>query len=63
MLRKQRQEASGLHFFNPNDPKELAGQMKLLIQGDTSSLNIIPKKVIEEPVTHSWKELFQTLFI
>ncbi|MDV4104467.1 glycosyltransferase [Elizabethkingia anophelis] len=48
-------------FFNPNDPKELAGQMKLLIQGDTSSLNIIPKKVIEEPVTHSWKELFQTL--
>jgi hypothetical protein len=29
--------------------------------GNTSSLNIIPKKVLEEPVTHSWGELFQIL--
>ncbi len=48
-------------FFNPDDPKELAKQMKLLIQGDFSSLNMIPEKMIEEPITHSWKELFQTL--
>lgn len=48
-------------FFDPNDPKELAEQMKLLIQGDFSSLNVVSKKMIEEPITHSWKELFQTL--
>jgi len=48
-------------FFNPNNPKELASQMKKLLQKDESLLKEIQIPSIEKPVCHSWKELFDFL--
>lgn len=48
-------------FFNPNQPNELALQMKRLIIGDSSFLSSLGKTNCEEPNTHSWRELFDIL--
>ncbi|WP_437920463.1 glycosyltransferase [Sphingobacterium sp. LRF_L2] len=48
-------------FFSPEDPSQLAAQMRSLIKGDQSFLKAIPRKEIAEPVVHNWKELFALL--
>lgn len=53
--------ASRVAFFDPEQPRALAEQMLLLIQGETSFLNPVPQVNIEAPVTHSWQELFDVL--
>jgi len=56
--------ASGCHqlaFFNPDDPQELAGQMKRLIQGEDDFLITAATITIPDPVARSWHELFDIL--
>jgi len=48
-------------FFDPDDPQELAIQMKKLIQGDDRFLTTPEKKEIPPPVAWSWRELFDIL--
>ena len=48
-------------FFNPDDPHELAAQMKKLIQGDESFLADQKKNNFPLPVAWSWRELFDIL--
>lgn len=48
-------------FFDPNNPNELAQQMRKLIQGDRSFLRSIPINQINPHVTTNWKDLFSIL--
>jgi len=48
-------------FFDPDDPQELATQMKKLIQGGDCFLTTPEKKEIPPPVAWSWQELFDIL--
>ncbi|SDL40028.1 glycosyltransferase family 4 protein [Pedobacter antarcticus] len=48
-------------FFDPDRPDVLAQQMQQLIEGDLSFLKMVPKLPLEEPVAHSWDELFRIL--
>jgi glycosyltransferase involved in cell wall biosynthesis len=48
-------------FFNPDDPQELATQMKRLIQGDNSFLATVEEIIIPPPVARSWQDLFSNL--
>lgn len=48
-------------FFNPQTPAALKVQMKHLIEGDYSFLKEIPRQVLAEPATRTWKELFNLL--
>ena len=48
-------------FFNPDRPDQLAEQMKQLIQGKLYILNPAPMLTLEQPVSHSWKALFDIL--
>ena len=52
---------SKVAFFNPSDPKTLKGQMKRLIQKDTSFLTTVPKTAILKPAAYTWDELFEQL--
>jgi glycosyltransferase involved in cell wall biosynthesis len=52
---------SKVAFFNPDDPYELAGQMKKLIQGDDGFLRTVEKNIIPFPVARSWQEMFDIL--
>ncbi|MDR1182608.1 MAG: glycosyltransferase family 4 protein [Bacteroidales bacterium] len=52
---------SQVAFFDPNHPQELASKMKRLIQGDTSFLKPVEKRIISPPVARSWQELFDIL--
>ena len=53
--------ASKVAFVNMDDPNCLAEKMKELINNDMSSFASVPKKMIDEPYTSSWKELFDVL--
>lgn len=48
-------------FFNPEQPKELADEMERLVRGDQSQLQRVPQHTMEQPVTRSWKALFDVL--
>jgi glycosyltransferase involved in cell wall biosynthesis len=48
-------------FFDPENPQELAVQMKKLIQGDVSFLMTLGKNIIPSPVAWSWQEMFDIL--
>ena len=48
-------------FFHPGKPEELKEQMKRLVKGDTSFLQVIPENDIPQPVTRTWEELFDLL--
>ncbi len=48
-------------FFNPEDPYELAKQMKYLIQGDHSFLKKLENRSISAPVAANWEEIFKIL--
>ncbi|MDR1743992.1 MAG: glycosyltransferase family 4 protein [Dysgonamonadaceae bacterium] len=48
-------------FFDPESPRELALQMKGLIEGDTSFLTAVEKPLLVPPVARSWDELFEKL--
>jgi glycosyltransferase involved in cell wall biosynthesis len=48
-------------FFNPNLSDALAHQMKSLIQGDNTFLKEVRSTQLEEPVSNSWKGLFDIL--
>jgi len=48
-------------FFNPNNPTELAEQMRNLLQKNDTFLREIPIPNIEKPICYSWKELFDFL--
>jgi len=49
-------------FFDPYNPKELAEQMKKLLQlKNDNFLKEIPIPMIEKPVCYSWEELFKFL--
>lgn len=59
-----RETASGskfVSFFDPDRPELLAKQMKSLIEGDSSFLAPVPKKILEEPVATSWEAVFDIL--
>ncbi|MDR2234118.1 MAG: glycosyltransferase, partial [Tannerella sp.] len=40
-------------FFNPDDPQQLAGQMRQLVEGDDSFLMTVPKHPIPSPLARS----------
>lgn len=48
-------------FFDPENPESLMNQMKRLVNGDVSFLKEIPRQVLSEPATRTWKELFDLL--
>lgn len=48
-------------FFDTDNPFQLAAQMKLILENDTSFLKTVPKVSITNPVSHSWQETFQLL--
>lgn len=48
-------------FFDPDRPDELAQIMSELIDGEEEFLKPVPKKQIEDPVSHNWEELFDVL--
>lgn len=48
-------------FFHPEKPEELKEQMKRLLKGDTSFLQVIPENGIPQPVARTWEELFRLL--
>lgn len=48
-------------FFHPEKPEELKEQMKRLLKGDTSFLQVIPENGIPQPVARTWEELFKLL--
>jgi glycosyltransferase involved in cell wall biosynthesis len=48
-------------FFDPDNPQELALQMKKLIRGDDSFLTTAEEVVIPSPVARSWQDLFDIL--
>lgn len=48
-------------FFHPQSSDTLKIQMKRLIEGDSSFLKEVPPQVLQEPATHTWKELFNLL--
>lgn len=48
-------------FFNPEDPADLMGKMRKLVDGDESILHAVPKNPIEPPVAYSWNDLFEQL--
>jgi len=52
---------SKVAFFNPDNPLELAGKMRKLIEGDDSFLTTLTKNKIPFPVAWSWQELFDIL--
>lgn len=50
-------------FFDPDQPIALAVLMKQFIAGDRSMLSPVPAIALEQPVSHSWEELFRTLLV
>lgn len=48
-------------FFDPNNAVDLAERMNKLINADSSFLQQIPKKIIDEPVADNWQSLFLKL--
>lgn len=48
-------------FFDPDRPEQLAAQMRRLIEKDETFLHAVPHPVLERPITHNWKELFDLL--
>lgn len=48
-------------FFNPDDPQQLAAQMRQLIEGDEKFLMTVPQHTVPAPLTRSWQELFQII--
>jgi hypothetical protein len=54
---------SKVAFFNPDNPHELAVQMRRLIIGDDGFLVTTEKNNIPDPVARSWQELFDILLI
>lgn len=53
--------SNNVAFFNPENANDLATQMERLIMGDTAFLTAVEREPIEDPVAHSWSELFKTL--
>lgn len=52
---------SKVAFFNQEDPADLMGKMRKLVDGDESILHAVPKNPIEPPVAYSWNDLFEQL--
>lgn len=48
-------------FFNPNNPRELADKMKLMIQGREECFESVPYLDIPSPYVFSWEMLFDKL--
>lgn len=48
-------------FFNVQEVGELKEQMKRLLSDDKTFLAAVPEQEITEPVTYTWKELFDKL--
>jgi glycosyltransferase involved in cell wall biosynthesis len=53
--------ANQVAFFDPENPTELAAQMKCLINGDDQFLHAIPKRPLASPVANTWHKLFELL--
>lgn len=48
-------------FFDPNDYVSLASLMEDVINDDMNNFRTLAKSSIEQPYTHTWKELFDIL--
>jgi glycosyltransferase involved in cell wall biosynthesis len=53
--------AEQVAFFDPEDPRALANQMKQLITGDSSLLHPVERPRLTPPVADSWADLFTVL--
>jgi glycosyltransferase involved in cell wall biosynthesis len=52
---------SHVAFFDPENPKQLARQMKQLMDGDFLFLQTVPKQLLAPLVANTWEELFEVL--
>lgn len=53
--------AGQVAFFSPDEPEQLAKQMRLLIEGDLSRLQPVPKLQLRAPLVDSWDGLFSII--
>lgn len=53
--------ASMVAYFHPDRPEQLAEQMLVLIKGDFSALQAVPRMEYKEPFARDWQELFNRL--
>ena len=48
-------------FFNPDSAEDLKEKMLNVIKGNDDQLGAVPSPLLEHPIAHSWKELFDEL--